>query len=65
MHSCNAQSKKEMECKEQKPKSPCIFHAAIVKQIPKRIVDSDKRRGNEKCMKAKKVMDLDETEACT
>ena len=54
-----------MECKEQKPKSPCIFHAAIVKQIPKRIVESNKCRGNEKCMKAKKVMDLDETGACT
>ena len=54
-----------MGCREQKPKGPCIIHAARVKQIPERAVESDKHRGNDKCMKARKVMDSEGSGACT
>ena len=47
------------------PKDPCIIHVARVKQIPERVAKSDKCRGNDKCVKAKKVMDSDRSEACT
>ena len=58
----NAQSK---ECREHKPKDPCILHVARVKQLPERTAESDKRGGNGKCMKARKVMNLDRNGACT
>ena len=47
-----------MECREQKPKDPYIFHVVRAKQVPERIAKLDKRGGNGKCVKAKKVMDL-------
>ena len=65
LHPSNAQSKEEMECRERKPKDPCIFHAARVKQLPKCTVESDKHRGNGKCVKVTKVMDSNGSEACT
>ena len=39
LHLSNAQSK---ECRERKPKDPCIFHAARVKQISEHTVELDK-----------------------
>ena len=38
----NAQSKEEMECREWKPKGPCVFHATRVEHIPECIVELDK-----------------------
>ena len=61
----NDQYKEEMESRERKPKGPCIFHAARVKQLAECIVESDKRGGNGKCVKARKVMDLDGSRAYT
>ena len=54
-----------MGCREQKPKDPCIIHAARVKQIPERVAKSDKCGDNGKCVKAKKVMDSDGSGICT
>ena len=62
LHPSNAQSK---ECRERKPKDPCIFHAARVNQLPKRTAESNKCRGNGKCVRAKKVMDSNGSGACT
>ena len=54
-----------MGCREQKLKGPCIIHAAKVKQIPECATESDKRRGNGKRVKVRKVMDSDGSGACT
>jgi len=54
-----------MECRERKPKGPCIIHVARVKQILERAIESNKRSGNGKCMKARKVNDSNGSEACT
>ena len=54
-----------MECKERKPIGPCVFQAERVKQILECIAKLDKPKGNGKCMKARKVIDLDESGACT
>ena len=54
-----------MECKEQKLKGPRSIHATRVKQILERAAESDKHGSNDKCMKARKVMDSDVSEACT
>ena len=40
-------------------------HAVRVKQILERAAESDKRGGNDKCMKARKVMDSDGSKVCT
>ena len=65
LHQSNAQSKEEVESRKCEPKGPCIFHAARIKQLPERIVESDKHKGNGKWVKAKKVMDSDGSEAYT
>ena len=54
-----------MESRECKPKDPYIFHAVKVKQLLERIAESDKRRCNGKCMKARKVMDPEGSGAYT
>ena len=54
-----------MGCREQKPKDPCIIHAARVKQIPERVAELDKPRGNGKRMRARKAMDSNRSRACT
>ena len=54
-----------MGCREQKPKGPCIIHATKVKQIPECATESDKRRGNGKHVKVRKVMDSNGSGACT
>ena len=54
-----------MECRELKPKGPYIFHVARVKQIPKCTAEPHKPGGNGKCVKARKVMDSDESGTCT
>ena len=54
-----------MGCRERKPKGPCIIHAARVKQISEHTAESDKPGGNGKRMRARKVMDSDESGACT
>ena len=54
-----------MGCREQKPKGPCIIHAAKVKQIPECAIESDKHRGNGKRVKVRKVMDSNGSGACT
>ena len=61
----NAQFKEKMESRERKPKGSCIFHAARIKQLPKRMVELNKHEGNVKCVKARKVMDSDRSGACT
>ena len=48
-----------MKCRKRKPKGLCIIHTARIKQIPERAADSDKR------VKARKVIDLDESGVCT
>ena len=48
-----------------KTQSPCIIHAAKVKQIPECATESDKRRGNGERVKVRKVMDSDGSGACT
>ena len=60
-----AHTQEEMECRERRPKGPCIIHVARVKQIPKCLAESNKHGGNGKCVKARKVMDLDGSGACT
>ena len=40
-------------------------HAVRVKQILERAAESDKHRGNGKYVKARKVMDLNKSGACT
>ena len=65
LHPSNAQSKEEMESRECKPKGPCIFHAARVKQFPKCTTELDKCGGNGICVKARKVMDSNRSKACT
>ena len=57
LHLSNAQSKEKMESRERELKDPCIFHAARVKHLPERIVESNKCGGNGKEVKARKVMD--------
>ena len=42
-----------------------VFHAARVKHSPECTAESDKRSGNSKGIKARKVMDLDESGAYT
>ena len=64
-HTHNAQSKEEMECREQKPKGLCIIRAARVKQTPECAAESDKRGGNGKSVKARKVMGSNGSGACT
>ena len=55
LHPSNAQSKEEMECREREPKCPFVFHAAKVKHLLERTIESDKHGGNSKVVKAKKV----------
>ena len=54
-----------MGCREQKPKDPCIIHAARVKRIPEHVAELDKPRGNGKRMKVRKAMDSNRSRACT
>ena len=42
-----------------------VFHATRVKHPPERTAESDKCGGNSKGIKARKVMDLDESGAYT
>jgi len=41
-----------------------MIHVVRVKQILERVAESDKHRGNGKCVKARKVMDSDGSRAC-
>ena len=59
----NGQSKEEVERRKCKPKDPCIFHITRVKQLPELIVELEKRGGYGKCVKVRKVMDLDRSGA--
>ena len=54
-----------MECREQKPKGPCVFLIARVKQILEHTTKPDRPEGNGKCVKTRKIMDSDESGACT
>ena len=65
LHPSNAQSKEEMECREREPKGPFVFHAAKVKHLLERTIESDKHGGNSKVVKAKKVMDSNRSGAYT
>ena len=60
-----AQSEEGMGCKERKPKVPCIIHATRVKRIPERVTESNKPGGNDKRVKAKKVLGSNGSGACT
>ena len=65
LHPSNAQSKEEIKGREHKPKSSYVFHAARVEHPPKRTAESDKHGGNNKGVKARKVMDSDGSGAYT
>ena len=54
-----------MEGREHEPKVPYDFHAARVKHIPECTAESDKHKGNNKGVKAKKAMNSDESGAYT
>ena len=65
IHPSNTQSKEEMEGRKHEPKGPYVFHTARVKHLPERTVESDKHEGNNNDMKAKKVMDSNESRVYT
>ena len=54
-----------MEGRKREPKGPYIFHTTRVKHLPKRIAELDKHRGDNKGMKARKVMDSNKSEVYT
>ena len=54
-----------MEGREREPKGLYAFHAARVKHLPERTVESNKHGGNSKDVNARKVMDSDESEVYT